>query len=493
MVSFDLNLSIPGTSFLRRFAYQFLSIPLLALTFVLSAIAFQATPSLAPASASDPATITRVRVILNQGGAPALEITASHPLVPTVSKVQNPPRLVVDLPNALMSVQSKKFDVQSDKISVVQFEQYRQTPPAVRVTVDFRQPPEYSTTAVGNQLTLRFAPPVEVARANPPEPPSVPSLTRGNEPVAVPVIPGAEGGAVMLAGSRLANGASVTAGAEPTVLRLTRGGEIRVCPNSSVSVTSSKTGRNLMIAMSTGALEAHYSLGPSSDAVQTPDFQMMLAGPGEFHYAMSADTHGNTCVRALPGNTASVIVSELMGDGTYQVKPNEQVMFHNGHLAGMDSAVPITCGCPASSIPVERAAVPNTPLVAEKNLPQSLRLSHSGDEAKPLPPPTANTGATSNAPPPGQVTLSVTNPETALPGARPDDVHVQVEAPLVFRAADLPPAAPIAQTEKLPVTTVAAAPAPQSIVSPPPAPPPPPQPKKGFFGKMKGFFSGMFK
>jgi hypothetical protein len=480
---------------LPRGVFQLVSVALLALTFVLVAAAYQTAPpqGTSLANSADPATITRVKVILNQGGAPALEITSSRPLTPTVSKQQNPPRLVVDLPNALMSVHSKQFDVQSDKISAVHFEQYRDAPPAVRVTVDFRQSPEYSTTANGNQLTLRFGPAVEVAKASVPEAPSVPSLTRGDEPVAVPVIPGANGGAVMLAGSRLANGASVTAGSETTVLRLMRGGEVRVCPNSSVSVTSSKTGRNLMIAMSTGALEAHYSLGPSSDAVQTPDFQMMLAGPGEFHYAMSADTHGNTCVRSLPGNTASVIVSELMGDGTYQVKPNEQVMFHNGRLAGMDNSVPVTCGCPEPR-PVLRAAVPETPVVAEKNLPQSLRLAHPDDEPKPSAPNSA-TGISSNAPPAGQVTLSVTNPETAIPSARPDDVHVQVEAPLVFRAADLPPAAPaapLAQAERLPVIAVSAPPLPQTVVSPPPQAAPPP-PKKGFFGKVKGFFSGVFK
>jgi hypothetical protein len=483
-----VNLSIPGTSFLRRVACQFVSVLLLALSFVVGAVAFQVTPANSSGWDNDPATITRVRVILNQGGAPALEITSSHPLAPSISKEQNPPRLIVDLPDALMSVQSKKFDVQSDKISAVHFEQYRQSPPAVRVTIDFRQNPEYSTTTIGNQLTLRFAPPVEVANTNPPEVPSVPALSRGNEPVAVPVVPGADGGAVMLAGSRLANGASVTAGTETTVLRLTRGGELRVCPNSSVSVTSSKTGRNLMIGMNTGALEAHYSLGPSSDSVLTPDFQMMLAGPGEFHYAMSADTHGNTCVRALPGNTASVIVSELMGDGTYQVKPNEQVMFHGGKLAGMDNSVPITCGCPAP-IPVQRASVPETPLVAEKDLPQSLRLAHPGDEPKPLPPANVSKGVPSNSPPPGQVTMSVTNPEAVLPGSKADDVHVQVEAPLVFRAADLPPAPPLAQAQRLPVTYSVPPPPPQAVVGPPPAQP---APKKSFMGRVKGFFSGIF-
>ena len=477
---------------MARGAFQFVSIPLLALSFAFGAAPYQNTLAPGLATPASPATITRVRVILNQGGAPALEITSSHPLAPSVSKEQNPPRLIVDLPNAMMSVRSKEFNVQSDKISAVHFEQYRQTPPAVRVTIDFRQAPEYSTMTNGNELTLRFAPGTEMAKVNPPEVPSVPSLSRGNEPVAVPVIPGAEGGAVMLAGSRLANGASVTAGTETTVLRLTRGGEVRVCPNSSVSVTSSKSGRDLMIGMSTGALEAHYTLGPSSDSVLTPDFRMMLAGPGEFHYAMSADTRGNTCVRALPGNTASVIVSELMGDGTYQVKPNEQVMFHAGRLAGMDAAVPVTCGCPEPR-PVLRAAVPDTPLVSEKKLPQSLRLAHPDDEQKPLPPPASSPGVATNAPPAGQVTLSITNPETALPSAKPDDVHVQVEAPLVFRAADVPTAAPMAQTEKLPVTTVSPPPPPQAVVSPPPQPTPAQAPKKTFMGKVKGFFSGIFK
>jgi hypothetical protein len=448
----------------------------------------QSTPKLL-ATTDTPIFVRSVRVLPG----PAVEILSSRPLVPAISTLDNPPRLVIDLPNAdvpaNLSGINNRIDTSAQEIRRVRVNQYQNAPPVTRVVVDLVKPVGHTWDAAGNRLMVRLRASSGQVTA---KPPSVPAFTQGIQPAAVPLGPGSSG-TVVLVGSRAAAGSSVTAGSETSVLRLQRGGEVLVCPGTTVSVTSAQSGYALMLGMNTGALEAHYKLDASADSILTPDFRILLAGPGEFHYAVSADSRGNTCVRALPGNTASVIVSELLGEGNYQVKPTEQIVFHSGRLNLVDAAVPASCGCPPPEIPVNLASGAPTAAVSDAKQPSSMDLARDGSKPVTAPASARPSGVTL----PGEA--AALPPETAaLPPSKPNDVHVQVEAPFVFRAADMPanhpPApkpVPIPDAQSLPVRDL---PRPATFETEvlPPAQSQAKQVHHGAFGKIKGFFSAIF-
>lgn len=428
-------------------------------------------------------TIRSVKVIPEKDG-PTIEILSNRPVSPVISKIDGPLRLVIDLPNARISTRRRRIDYFDEGIGGVRFDQFQNDPPIARIVVDLLKSREYSWDANGNRLLVRMYN-VENTSVRPP---STTVLTPSAQPVAVPLSTGTSG-ALVLAGSRVATGSSITAGAETAIVSLTRGGVVHVCSGTTVSVTSSQNGRDLMLGMSTGALEAHYSLDASADSILTPDFRILLAGPGEFHYAVSADPRGNTCIRALPGNKTSAIVSELLGDGTYQVKPTEQVVFRSGRLSLLDTTMPENCGCPRPPVPILRTSV--LP-VSDPDLPATVRLAQPTDVTKPAGHPGSITPSSTNDNSASEITLSIVTPETTgLPPTRSADVHVEVEAPLVFRADSLQPASTI-ESRRLPMRYSRPPEPIKMAVLPPPANQTKPR-GRGFFGKMKGFFGALFR
>jgi hypothetical protein len=431
------------------------------------------TPGSQPSASSAVGKIAAIKSfrIVQEKDGQAVEILSTKPLIPSIQAISDPDRLVIDLPNARLETQQKRISVQADQISTLRADQFQQNPPIARVVVDLLAPRAFTWDAAGNRLVVHLGKNPNQARSSPFESPSVPGLTPTPQPVVTAV---RTAGPLALAEDNGGAGSAITAGPDTAVLRLSSGGEVHVCPGTTVSVTPSENRHNLMLSMNTGALEAHFALDASSDSVMTPDFRIALVGPGEFHYAISADNQGNTCVRALPGNTASAIVSELLGDRTYQVKATDQLVFRAGRLDRVDMAVPLECGCPPPR---------DSPLRATNNLPTQSRT-----EGAAMPPVNASPASVAEAHAENVPATGV--PATAAPldaSVAPNELHVQIAAPFVFHATG-PPPAPIEDVRALPLDS-------RPRVAPAlaaPLPPPSNPPSRGFFKRLGGFFASLF-
>src|SRR5215471_11983586 len=167
-------------------------------------------------------------------------------------------------------------------------------------------------------------------------------------------------GPVLLAGTGMtvASGAELSAGKSVATLRLERGGEVRICPNGNMTVSApqgnvQQGNQELMFAMNGGSVELDYPINDLADTFMTPDFKLMLAGPGVFHFALGVNGKGDTCIKPLRGNSVGIIVSEMIGSAVYQVKPDEAVLFAGGKLSGRGPLIG-GCGCPRPP-PVLRA------------------------------------------------------------------------------------------------------------------------------------------
>jgi hypothetical protein len=406
-----------------------------------------------------------------------VQITANRAVKPHLSRLENPIRIVIDLPGAFLPGGLRRIEVKDQAIVEVRASQWKQSPPIARIVVQMRVAREFSVISTGNKVALWLLPGTAQAMGRQGQTVAEQQAPAGASTSAAEAAPPSYQPVTTYepaANFETLHGAqSVSAMGNPTVLRLPRGGEIHVCPGTSLSVTPSKTGGDLMLGLSTGTIETHYPLGSAADVILTPDFRILLPGPGEFDMAVSADRQGNTCVRTLPGNTAAAVVSEIMGNDTYQVNANDQVLFHSGRLQNASSAAGLNCGCPLRTIPIMRTET------------QPAATAPSAVLAPP------NSGA-----PAGRMNAA-NDPAPPEPGGPP----VQVEAPFIFRATQprAPDALQVAQLHFIngpPPELLSfrlAGPARVTYYKAPRSKMTASNKPRGFFARLRGFFGGMFR
>jgi hypothetical protein len=237
----------------------------------------------------------------------------------------------------------------------------------------------------------------------------------------------------------IAASGSVTSSGQTTEVILPHRGILRVCASTTVklaadsSVPAGET-PGLMMAFDHGAVEASFATGRNSDILLTPEFRILIGGPGAADVKVRLGQHGDTCVDNAGGNAPYVLVTSVFEGGDYRVQSGQRVMFQHGSIHEVVDNEKEPCGCPP----------PLHPGTNEFPLAQSAGLA-------PLPKPVAGVPMNSSAQP--------------------------VVEPLVYKSADH-------VTQPVAEAALATA-APQAAK-------PEVKKKKGFFGGIGRFFRRIF-
>lgn len=278
----------------------------------------------------------------------------------------------------------------------------------------------------------------------------------------------------------LGNGSTVTARSQPVVIDLRRGGDVRLCPTTSLHLAKDSSIHDpastaLMLAFDRGAFETHYSVGKYSDVLLTPDLRILISGPGEANLSIRVNSQGDTCIANHGAKAPYVTVSSQLEGGAYRVMPNQRVIFEHGSLSEVVDRAQEPCGCPAEP-PV--------------NMASKASSAHPGKGGQPV-------GGPSSTPEDTRFPLAESQGLAPLPSrpaqpAVPGQVYVQVTVPFVYDGQH-PPALPPAKYPQVAEAKAPAEPAAATVQEPEARHPAPKGgPWHGFFRSIGHFFSHTF-
>ncbi|HEY1768147.1 MAG TPA: hypothetical protein VGG26_10845 [Terracidiphilus sp.] len=169
-------------------------------------------------------------------------------------------------------------------------------------------------------------------------------------------------GALEVTGGKaiIAASGSISSGSRTTSVVLPHRGVLRVCAGTTVKLaadTSVPAGGDpgLLIAMDHGAVETSFATGRNADILLTPDFRILIGGPGASEVKLRLGRDGDTCVDNSSANAPYVVVTSLFDSGLYRVQPGQRVMFQHGSLREVVDQEQEPCGCPPAAAPPDTA------------------------------------------------------------------------------------------------------------------------------------------
>lgn len=183
-------------------------------------------------------------------------------------------------------------------------------------------------------------------------------------PIAIVPIAGNTGqaptvtGALEVTGDKaiIAASGAVSSGSATTDVTLPHRGVLHVCASTTVKLAADKSvptdeTPGLLMALDHGALEADFTTGRNSDMVLTPDFRILISGPGKASLKLRLGNKGDTCIDNAGVNAPYVLVTSLFGDGMYRVQPGQRVLFEHGSVHDVVDNEKEPCGCPPAVKP----------------------------------------------------------------------------------------------------------------------------------------------
>ncbi len=235
-------------------------------------------------------------------------------------------------------------------------------------------------------------------------------------------------GALEVTGGKaiIAASGSITSGSRTTNVILPHRGVLRVCATTTVKLAADPSvpaaeSPGLLIAMDHGAIETSFATGRNADVLLTPDFRILIGGPGASELKVRLGRDGDTCVDNSGANTPYVVVTSLFDSGLYRVQPGQHVMFQHGSLHEVVDQESEPCGCP----PTPAAATGNEfPLAQSEGLapapaPAPAPTQPGTPAAQTAPPlvtaSNASASQAQSAPPAVNPSLQSTTPEQAQP------------------------------------------------------------------------------